>query len=218
MPVLLHKKLDAFTQIGVWQITETESELTALLQAQEEVVAELGVYKSEHRKMESIAARLMLHRLTESASPWRLEKDVHSKPFFTEHSQWHCALSHSHGLAAAMISNRACGIDLQRFTAKMASLAHKFVNKTEAAWISGHSTENHLDLYHLIWCAKEAMYKVHGRKSLDFRAHILVHDFSKSTTGGLIQKNTERIECALESDWLQHNEARYCLVSAVETV
>jgi 4'-phosphopantetheinyl transferase len=214
MPHLLTRRLDEFTQIGIWQVAETEQELLDLLNWSVADMGELDSIKGA-RRLESLAARLILHRLTGSTTLWKIEKDAHSKPHFSEHPEWHCALSHSHGLAVAMLSNRPCGLDLQLYSHRMDHLAHKFVNEAERALIEQYTPDAHMGLYHFIWSAKEAMYKVHGRKALDFRAHMHVHGFQPTSTG-LIQKNEVSIPCALQLGWVELADKRYCLATALQ--
>jgi phosphopantetheinyl transferase len=188
-------------QLALWQVTEQEDYFH---KAREWSVADLAGFAAIKgaRRLESMAARLALHQLTLAATPWQMEKDAHSKPYFPLHPDWHCALSHSHGIAAALLGSAPCGVDLQRYTGRMDKLAHKFVNPQEAALIAQHPAESQLDLLHLVWTAKEAMYKVHGRKSLDFKEHLSVHGF-EANSSGMMKKGSERIACDLFFHWLE---------------
>jgi 4'-phosphopantetheinyl transferase len=225
MPLFTHHELPNLDRsYGVWQITESDSYFLDALAWPATDLAAFDAYKG-HRKTEGIAARFMLHQLTRSETLWVIEKDGHSKPWFVDQPEWHCSLSHSHGMAAAILSKRACGIDLQRFTEKMDALAPKFVAVDEQAMIENLPVSLKSDAYHQIWTAKEAMYKVYGRKALDFKANMQVMGLTIDTVGaaaglkinllGRVEKHDEIIDCQLQLEWFVLNDqARYCLCVA----
>jgi phosphopantetheinyl transferase (holo-ACP synthase) len=63
-------------------------------------------------------------------------------------------------------------------------LAHKFLRPEELVSLKPATRLEHLHVY---WGAKEALYKAHGRRQLDFRQDILMEPFDYqpigSTTG-----------------------------------
>jgi 4'-phosphopantetheinyl transferase len=218
MPILSRHLLPDFDcQYGIWAIAEPEAYFVDALPWETHDLSEIR-HIHGHRRTESLAARLLLHQLTGSSEPWPVQKDAHSKPQFPEHLDWYCSLSHSHGMAASMLAKRACGIDLQRFTEKMPALAQKFVNSDEAAWINTQATEHQNKLYHMVWTAKEAMYKVYGRKQLDFKVNLHVNSLTPETitSQGHIEKQHEYLAVHLHFQWLNDlNQHLYCLCVAL---
>jgi 4'-phosphopantetheinyl transferase len=216
MPLLSHGlELPSGTMLALWQVGEPEGYFkTAMAWSP----AELEVFGQiqGNRRLESMAARLALHQLTGADTPWKISKDAHNKPNLVEHPAYHCALSHSHGVAAALLSDRVCGVDLQRFTDKMDKLASKFVNEPEFQLLEQYPSSHRLDMLHQIWSAKEAMYKVYGRKSLDFKEHLHVQDFTNISSGS-IRKQNEEILCTLNYQWLTlAGLGRYVICVATE--
>ncbi len=213
-PVKLHIQLPAYVRLALWQVTEPEAWYRAALPWPEEDLAEFEAVKGP-RRLESMAARLALHQLTGAETIWPLKKDAHSKPRFPKQMDWHCSLSHSHGLAAAVLSQQHCGVDLQRYTDRMDVLAHKFVNPHEAQLLEAGGTDLRTMHLHQIWTAKEAMYKVYGRKSLDFKAHMFVHGLGAVSTG-YIRKGDVELACRLYFQWLELTDlGRWAICVAV---
>ena len=216
MPLILQNTvLKSQIQYGVWQIDEDEQFFIDQLQLPSDQLAELQKVQPK-RRIESLASRYVLHHLTESTHPWPLAKTIHQKPYFTEHTEWYCSLSHSHGVVAAAFGRHECGIDLQRFTTKMSLLAPKFVNELEKDWIDTQYQDESLTMFHYIWSAKEAMYKVYGRKQLDFRMHLVVDPVQPhgGQSSGMIHKIDERHSCALHYERILVGDEQYCLVVA----
>ena len=99
-----------------------------------------------------------------------LVKDTDGKPHLQD-SLFFVSISHTVGYAAAIAHPRPCGVDVQRIVPRIRQLARKFVNDEEEARLT---TEQELVQLHLIWSAKEALYKAYGKRQLDFRQHLFV--------------------------------------------
>ena len=76
----------------------------------------------------------------------------------------------------------AVGVDIELIKHKIKSIKHKFLNDVELAQKQiGDNTEG---LY-VCWCAKEAIYKWHGKKGLEFKKHIHIKPFKLKSEGSL---------------------------------
>ncbi len=185
------------TTLGIWHISESESVFRAELPLSAQEEAELS--NLQHvRRMEWLASRWMLHLLTGAFQRLPLAKDAFSKPFFLDNPDLFCSLSHSQGVAGAMIAAKNCGCDIQVIVKKMPKIAHKFLGVAEANFVAAFSEEVQLELFHLYWTAKESLFKAYGIKALDFRAHIFVQnmiwDGYSGSAKGLIKKNDVQLE------------------------
>ena len=170
MPLYFHDPLDPPGEWGLWHITESETELrtqTSLHPSEQEQIAQI---KGEERRREYLAARLLLHRMSGRSKRAELVKDDDGKPRITD-SAFHVSISHTVGYSAAIAHPRACGIDVQRMVPRIRRLAHKFVNAREQQQLR---EADELVQLHLLWAAKEAMYKAYGRRQVDFREHLRV--------------------------------------------
>lgn len=219
MPLLLISRPFADTTFGLWQIAENEAFFLRELPLNPSEITELAEHQNPIRRLEWLAARWLLHKLSDAPQRLKLAKDAFSKPFFPENQQLSCSLSHSKGHVGALLvgkweaeqpevppaqsnlAQRGGGCDIQVVTPKMWRLAHKFLNETEQIYVDGQPSSAQLDLLHVFWTAKESLYKVYGLKRLDFRRNLLVeihHWDGQSGQGrGIVHKGAYRQDCSL---------------------
>lgn len=126
-----------------------------------------------------LASRLAIWEIFPGEIP---QKDPFGKPFFPQ-SPWKMSISHA-GSFAAVIGRREMetGIDIELIGDKVQRISHKFCNVQEMALSTGSETQEKL---HLIWGAKEAMYKMYGKKEVDFKLHLHVLPFDLQQEGRL---------------------------------
>ena len=170
MPLLLQEDLCPPGEWGVWSITEPETELRGRLAMAPAEAEQLSAIRGAGRRREFLAARLLLHTLSGRAERGALVKDEFGKPHLAG-SPFQVSISHTHGFSAAIAHPRPCGVDIQTYVPRIRRLARKFVGPREATWLD---PGDELRQLHLLWSAKEALYKAYGRRQLDFRAHLEV--------------------------------------------
>lgn len=166
---------------GLWQIAESEDFFSNDLPLSEAEARDLAQHQNPLRRLEWLAGRWLLHKLTDAPERLALAKDAFSKPFFPDNQHLACSLSHSKGTVGALIVDgetasiqQAIGCDIQMLTQKMLRIAPKFLNEPETSWVKKRPAIEELELLHLFWTAKESLYKAYGLKELDFRKNILV--------------------------------------------
>lgn len=135
-----------------------------------------------------------------SGRPQRAElvKDDDGKPHLHD-SPFYVSISHTTGYSAAIAHPSPCGIDVQSIVPRIRRLARKFVNDREREYLRG---EHELVQLHLIWSAKEAMYKAYGRRKLDFREHLHVDLSAFDTT-----QQTATAYLEIEGVWMDFEVA-----------
>ncbi|GEM_PF-426402 len=103
MPLLLITHPFAEASFGLWQIAEPETffRIDLPLSAQEE--SDLAKHHNPVRRLEWLAGRWLLHKLTDAPQRLPVAKDAFSKPFFPENKHLACSLSHSKGTVGALI-------------------------------------------------------------------------------------------------------------------
>lgn len=173
MAVILHEHLHEPGEWGLWHITESEEwlrENVHLFPAEQKGLASI---KGAGRRREFLAARMLLHFMSGRSERGELHKDDAGKPHLRD-SHFHVSISHTVNYAAAIAHPNPCGVDVQRIVPRIRQMAHKFVGAAEQEQII---PEHELLQLHLIWSAKEAMYKAFGRRELDFRKNLFV-DFA----------------------------------------
>ena len=214
MPLLRHDRLtDITAELGIWEITEPELWFMEELLLYPPELRQLGDIKGR-RRVEWLAARQLVHQMSGRETRGAFVKDEYGKPHLDQ-SDWHISISHSNELAAAIASPQLCGIDIQFIVPKITRLAHKFLCPPEAASIR---PDTELDQLHFYWGAKEALYKAHGRRKLDFIDHIKVQpiacDQPTGHTTGVVRKDEEYLRFNI---FYERSEQGYMLVWAVES-
>lgn len=206
MPLLLSVHPFPEAQFGIWHIAEGEAFFRDDLPLSGAEEAEWAEHRNPLRRAEWLAGRWLLHRLSGLPQRLPLAKDAFSKPFFPENQSLSCSLSHSKGNVGALIwqpqglslPSAAIGCDIQVLTEKMPRIAPKFLNEAEAEAVGKTKGSGMLDALHLMWTAKESLYKAYGKKGLDFRRHIFVRGLHWEGHSGTAQGSVEKDKLRLE--------------------
>lgn len=182
MPIVLNKKIDNQTVLAVWKIEETEEQLISSLQLKQhelDVIASLSVGK---RALHWLSTRVLLRTMLNTADYIDCQMDEHGKPYLVN-SDAHISLSHSYDYASVIISkDKKVGVDIELIKIKIKSIKHKFLSDVELA--QKQIGDNTHGLY-VCWCAKEAIYKWHGKKGLEFKRDIHIKPFKLKDEGSL---------------------------------
>lgn len=192
MGLLVKKSLKNGNVLGIWQVDEPTDFFLQNLDLQAVEAAELANLKGR-RRLEWLASRYLVHEMLlglgqEDRVP--VLKDEFGKPHIWG-TPFHLSFSHSHELVAVILAKTATGIDVQYMVPKIEILAKRFMGEAE---LDSLQPETRLEQIHVFWGAKEALYKAHGRRELDFRSHIFIEPFDYQTVGrttGRIEKDGE---------------------------
>jgi 4'-phosphopantetheinyl transferase len=166
---------------ALWNITETEEELAAMAQPE---ICPSDIH-SHSKRLEWLAGRILLQRLLEKGglTYGGLLKDAFGKPFLDGYPH-PISLSHSYPYVAAQIDSQTpVGIDVEQPKDKLLRVAPRVLNRSEAE-----GAGNDITKICVYWCAKEALYKIYGRRGLTFSAHLYIQPFTLGHHGHLIGK------------------------------
>ncbi len=193
MPLLLNKQIDSVSAYAVWNIQETFLELPYL--SPEPFPAELAPV----RQAEWIVGRLLVKTLAEKFNiPYKgIDKRETGKPYLIGDDS-HITISHSFPIAAAMIHlEKPCGIDMERPREKHRLVQHKYLHESEQSFRD--------DLKNLcaIWCAKEVIYKIFGRKFLSLKDEIKISFESDELMKGDILKSGYEKTHSIRYEWVK---------------
>lgn len=161
---------------GIWKIEEEDI-----------VIDEVSTFekipdalKNPVKRKEWIAGRRLVKVLMENSGlTFRgIVKDEFGKPFPAE-SSYQLSLSHSFPYVAACLHYReSVGIDLEQPKEKLLRIAPRILDNEELE-IAGADVKKHC----VIWCAKEVLVKVHGKKNLVFATNLKIGPFSMQSEG-----------------------------------
>jgi len=193
MPLLLNKQIDEQSAYAVWNIQETFLELPYL--SPEPYPAELHPV----RQAEWIIGRVLVKTLCEKfdIKYQGISKQDKGKPYLTG-SNANISISHSFPIAAAMIHlEKPCGIDMERPRDKHAQVKLKYLHESELEY------QNDLNKLCTIWCAKEVIYKIFGRKFLSLKDEIKLSFESDSLIKGDILKSGHEQTHWVHYEWVK---------------
>lgn len=189
MPITFYQDINSDTAIGLWKITESPAELETQLQLKEHELTLLNSLGKEKRNLHWLATRVLLRKMINTNTYIDFRVDDSGKPYLANHPH-HFSLSHSNEYAAVMISKtRKVGIDIEIIKSKIEKVQHKFLADEELAFLT---SESRIEKLYICWCAKEALYKLNGKKETSFKDHIKLSDFACADEGTLsakIEKN-----------------------------
>lgn len=184
MPLTYHHKTHQL-QLGIWKSSESMEELEHLAGLRESEIRMVQSFKSELRKKEFLSVRALLHNLHPTSS-LVIQYDENGKPYLD--NMLSLSISHTQDYVSVLFSPLPyVGLDLETIRPQIEKIAHKFVNDEEANYIDGKNRRQHL---HILWGAKEVLYKIYGKGNVDFRGHLYVAPFKctdKGTTEATIR-------------------------------
>lgn len=182
MPIVFNKKIDDQSVLAVWKIEETEEQLIANLQLKEHELAIIESLGNGKRMLHWLSTRVLLRTMLNTAEYIDCQMDDHGKPYLVNSAK-HISLSHSYDYAAVIISDgKKVGVDIELIKHKIKTIKHKFLSDVELAQKQIGDNTNGL---YVCWCAKEAIYKWHGKKGLEFKKHIHIKPFKLGEEGSL---------------------------------
>lgn len=137
---------------GIWKIEESSEVLLSLLRNREEYLPQLELIRTEQRRREWLACRVLLQELT--GGPVCVAYRPNGAPYLSG-SSLHISISHTKGYAAVLLQNRpAAGIDIEYHSGRVSRIRSRFMNPEEEAGIDKEHETEHLLLH---WCAKETL-------------------------------------------------------------
>ena len=181
MPLLLERVINGDLRLGVWDIREPEewflSHLT-LPDSERDALLRLG---SKAKRVQRLAYHLVLAGLL-GRNDFSLIYDQHGKPHI-QGIDGHISVSHSGDRAAAMIHfHRPAGIDIEKVTDRIFNVSERFVSHEECIAMGGDISASGLTL---IWSAKEALYKMDGKRGLIFGTDLIIRGLHEERQGRL---------------------------------
>lgn len=167
---------------GLWEITESLAELCGQWKENEHDAAYMSGISHGGRRRQTLASRMLVRHLLESRGGRYagIVKNQAGKPCLAG-SGWHVSVSHTDRYAAVMLHpTRAVGIDIEPVSEKLVRIAPRVLS--EAEW---RDADGNLEKLCACWCAKEALYKLHGHRQLAFREQIRLQSFEMREHGTL---------------------------------
>lgn len=150
MPLLRIDELSPGVRMGLWRITEQESDLPR------PEVADLTAYHGG-RLLEKLVTYALLRQMA-GHNDWVIHHEPSGKPFL---DALHISVSHTRGWAALMLSaEHEVAVDIEYMSERVSRVARRFMLEDE----DGGSLRSQL----ICWSAKETTYKFFSDDRLTF--------------------------------------------------
>ena len=169
MPLFYSENIELTTQIGMWKIDESESELANGLELSKDALIRLSKRRSKVHRKGYLAIRKLLK--SHNIQPLNHKYDKNGAPYLTDGR--HLSISHSKDIAAIAVSSKPVGIDLEYFHEKIVRIAPRFLHLKESLDLNMNKNKN-IHYLSQIWTAKEALYKVFHKKGIQFNTQLLI--------------------------------------------
>ena len=173
MPAILHRNIDSNTQLAIWKMSESLKELTQFGITVPENI------KNNKRLKEWICTRLLLKQLAPNSI---ISYNQYGAPTLSNGSA--VSISHSHEYCAILVSKKTASIDLELISTKAHRIKEQFIAKEEEFLIKKS------DIYTLIWCAKECLFKIHQQGNLIFKEDLIIKKIGQSSIITFLKKST----------------------------
>ena len=180
---------NVFGTLAIWELSEAESELEALLPKAQTVVA--GV-KSEKRRKERMAVQLLLQEVF--GLDVCVDHYPNGQPFLQRmagcnrcNAYMHDSISIAHTrrfVVALSHPQKRTGVDIESLDRDFSAVAHKALSDREISYLSTEHSARTLQLA-ILWCAKEALYKCVSQAGVEFARQMEIDPFTPQESGTL---------------------------------
>ena len=179
MGLLLNRKIDKYSRVGLWKITEKTEELFSKLRLEEKDQLTFQNFTHPQRKLQWLAVRNLTNKLL-GKNNVRIRYDRNSKPQINNNPHY-ISISHTKQYAAVILNKKDhTGIDIELISPRIKKIEHKFMSEQE---LNSLQPFNHIEQFYVYWSAKESLYKLYGKKKLDFKENLFIEPFKYKSKG-----------------------------------
>jgi len=183
MALVYLKEITQHTRFAIWKIEESADELLSKLQLSRSERAFLERLNKGKRTLNWLGTRVLLRSMLDTPGYIDCPSDENGKPYLVNFPH-KISLSHSFDYATVMLSTtHEVGIDMELVKPKIELIANKFMQEGELKQLTDNQ---YIEQLYVCWCAKEAVYKLQGKKGVSFKDNIWVEPFSYQSEGGYI--------------------------------
>lgn len=183
MALVYLRELESQTKFAIWKIEESEEYLINKLQLNEAEQRKLQSLGKGKRTLHWLATRVLLRYLLNTTEYIACPSDENGKPYLPDYP-YKISLTHSFDYAGVMLSTKGeCGMDLEIVKDKVIRIKEKFLKAEELEFIVADHEKEQL---YACWCAKEAVYKLQGKKGVSFLENMTIRPFNFKAQGVMI--------------------------------
>ena len=185
MPLYSIDRFDKKSFLSVWKITETEEELIKELSVPEDELKDILLSPSSKRRLERLAVRALINVSFDKRQYLGYEEN--NRPYL-KNFPGDISITHAGEFACLYVhENMNTGVDIESLKRSFHAVEARILSPYEVSYLEEDEEEKQKQLC-LIWCAKEAIYKVVNQRNVDFMKDIEVKKFSLKPKGKLSGK------------------------------
>lgn len=213
MSLVFIKDVAKDTRLGLWRVEESIEELEKNLILNEKERSFFNSLNKGIRNLHWLSSRLLIRKMINTPEFIEIENDAYGKPQIINFD-YELSISHSFDYASVILSKNKSGVDIELISNKILKIAHKFINESESKYISN---DYQIEQMYVIWGAKESLYKLYGKKNLNFKKNINIYPFKLNSKKASIKG--EIINNELRKIYTIHYERidEYMLVYVVDS-
>lgn len=193
-------------RLGIWKLSESSDELCKSYDLSDGEKDHYDQFRSEKRKTEFLAARILLENL--SGCKPEVYYTKHGKPLL-KNSQLHISISHSSELVAVFISEKKIGLDVENTQRKIDKVAHRFLHEKEMNFIDSTTSPQVAKI--VFWSAKEAVFKCTDETGVQFNEQIFVYPFELKNEGSFRGALNETVPYKFWYEFYENNVIVFCV-------
>ncbi len=140
----------------------------------------------------------------------KIIKNEFGKLYFND-SDYHFSITHSKDLTAVIFNKKKlCGIDLEAETPRFLKVSPRVLSQNELEFV-GEDLSKHC----ITWAAKEAIYKLHGKKNIDFKEHLKIAPFEINQNEAIFTGNLNNEKMTINCEFKATKVNNLWLVACV---
>lgn len=164
----------------------------ALIAAED--VASAMRFQNEKRRREHLAWRRIVRR--ELGERVHIDYNDVGAPIVDVEDRW-ISVAHGGDSVAVVVADCPVGVDIENLTRDFDRVASRYMTESEQGLVADENWACY------VWCAKEAMYKLYGRRGVELRGELRVESFdsdSMTIYGSMVDMAPAVVKISLYDD------------------
>jgi len=175
MPIFHKIQINDECSLHLWRLDEELPELLHQVNLNRHDRNKIDGFGSLSRKMEFVATRALLQRVTEPSV--QIQHDDHGKPHLVN-SDLNISISHTKNYVGILLGkHHEIALDMEYLSERVLRIKKRFLSDLEIKHLSKKNELIHLYQH---WCAKECLIKLYGKKDVHLINELKIDAFSPS--------------------------------------
>ena len=170
--------------LAIWELAESEAELVTLVSNSKEI---LNNIKSEKRRKECLAVRVLLHQIF--GSDVEYDHYPNGRPFL-RNSTTQISIAHTPRFVVALTHPyKRVGVDIECLGRDFSAVESRALSQREISFLIPEQRSLHLAI---MWSAKEALFKCMSHDNVDFAQQMEIAPFVPQESGTICARFFEK--------------------------